>query len=436
MLILKEGDYLKYLLDPMLIASFIFIFIYVLIVFEKIERTIAALLGAVIMIGLGFIAQEEAIKAIDFNTLGLLIGMMAIVEITKHTGLFEYLAFKAAKLAKGDPMRIMIALSIITALASALLDNVTTVLLIVPVTFSVTNALRVKVFPFLMAEILAANIGGTATLIGDPPNIMIGAKVGLTFNDFLVNTGPIVIVIQIVTSALFYFMYRRKIHVQEEDRLKVIKFNEQEAIKDSHLLKKCLAVLGLVILGFLTHNVHHIEPSTLAIGGAVILMLWGNLKPEKILHHLEWGVIFFFVGLFILVGTLEHLGVIELIAKEALALTKGDLLLTGMLILWLSAIASAFIDNIPFVATMIPLITSMGELGNIDIGPLWWALSLGACLGGNGTIIGASANVVVAGMAEERGHHITFSKYFKVAFPLMLVSIVIATIYMYFRYLS
>lgn len=424
------------LFDPMVVASLLFILVYAFIVSEKIERTIAALLGAVIMIGLGFIGQKEAISAIDFNTLGLLIGMMAIVEITKHTGLFEFLAFKAAKFAKGEPLRLMVALSMITAMASALLDNVTTVLLIVPVTFSVVKVLKVNPFPFLVAEILAANIGGTATLIGDPPNIMIGQKVGITFNEFLFNTGPIVVVIQIVTSIILYFMYRKAIAVSPEDRERVMAIDEREAIQDSSLLVKCLVILGLVIVGFVTHSLHHVEPSTLAIGGGALLMLWGKQKPERVLEHLEWGVIFFFVGLFVLVGTLEQLGVIELIAKKALEFTGGDLVFTALLILWLSAIASAFIDNIPFVATMIPLITSMGQLGGIDVGPLWWALSLGACLGGNGTIIGASANVVVSGMAQERGVPLTFNNYFKVAFPLMLVSIVISTVYMYFRYLT
>lgn len=426
---------MKYIFDPMILASIIFIGVYILIITEKVERTIAALIGAVIMISLGFIAQEEAIRSIDFNTLGLLIGMMAIVEVTKHTGLFEYLAFRAAKVAKGEPLWIMVALSIITALASAFLDNVTTVLLIVPVTFSITSALRIKAFPFLIAEIMSSNIGGTATLIGDPPNIMIGAKVGLQFTDFLYNTAPIIVLIQIVTTILFYLIYKKELIVKEEDKAKVIEFDISQTIKEPQLMKKCLIVLFVVILGFVTHKLHHIQPSTIAIGGAVILMLWGNQKPEKVFHHLEWGVIFFFVGLFVLVGTLEHLGIIKLIAKEALNLTKGNLLYTGMLILWLSAIASAFIDNIPFVATMIPLITSMGQIGGIEIGPLWWALSLGACLGGNGTLIGASANVVVAGMAEERGQGISFKKYFKIGFPLMLVSIVISTFYLYIFYL-
>ncbi len=420
----------------MVAASVIFILVYALIVSEKVNRTIAALFGAVLMILFGFILQEKAIEAIDFNTLGLLIGMMVIVEITKHTGLFEYLAVKAAKWAKGEPMKLMLALSLITAVASALLDNVTTVLLVVPVTFSITHTLRVKTFPFLMALIFSSNIGGTATLIGDPPNIMIGSAVGLSFMDFVWNNGALVIVVQIVTSLIFYLMYRKEIRVEEENRQKVMAMNELEFIKDSRLLWKCLAVLGLTILGFALHGMLHLEPATLAIGGGTLLMALARVKPEKILKEVEWPVIFFFIGLFVMVGTLEELGVIRLIAAEAVKLTEGNLLLTGMLILWLSAIASAFIDNIPFVATMIPLIQNMGQIGGVDVGPLWWALSLGACLGGNGTLVGASANVVVAGMAEERGQHISFVKFLKTAFPIMLVSIVISSIYLYLFYLT
>lgn len=420
----------------MITASVIFILIYALIVSEKIHRTIAALLGAVIMILFGFTSQGKAIEAIDFNTLGLLVGMMVMVEITKHTGLFEFLAVKAAKWGKGEPMKIMLALSVITATASAFLDNVTTVLLIVPVTFSITHALRVKAFPFLMAEIFASNIGGTATLIGDPPNIMIGSAAGLTFMDFVLNDAPVIIVVQIVTCLMFYLVYRKQLVVEPENQKKVMNMNEHEFIKDPGLMRKSIAVLGITIIGFILHGFLHLEPATLALAGATLLMAISGLNPEKVLRGVEWPVIFFFIGLFILVGTLDQLGVIKLIAAEAVELTKGDLLLTGMLILWLSAIASAFIDNIPFVATMIPLIKSMGQLGGMDIGPLWWALSLGACLGGNGTLIGASANVVVAGLAEEQGHHISFKKYFKLGFPIMLVSIIISTFYLYIFYLT
>lgn len=421
--------------NTMIIVSIIFVAIYALIISEKVHRTIAALVGAVIMILAAFITQEDAVKAIDWNTIGLLVGMMTIVEITKRTGVFEYLAIKGAKAANGWPMPIMVIMAVITAVTSALLDNVTTVLLIVPVTFSITRTLKVNPFPFLMAEIFASNIGGTATLIGDPPNIMIGSAAKLSFMDFVVNLTPVVLPVLAVTCLIFYWLYRRDVVVATEDRLKIMEFDELNEIKDHVLLKKSLAVLALTVLGFILHGALNIEPATIALAGAAVLMLVSGLKPDDVLSQLEWPVIFFFVGLFILVGTLEHVGVIKLIAVESLKLTGGDLILTTLLILWLSAILSAFVDNIPFVATMIPLIIDMGQLSGMDIMPLWWALSLGACLGGNGTIIGASANVVVAGMSEQRGHPITFIQYIKVGFGIMLVSIVISTIFMYFRYL-
>jgi len=420
----------------MVTASVIFVVVYALIVTEKVQRTIAALLGAVIMIIFGFIIQEKAIDAIDFNTLGLLIGMMVMVGITKDTGLFEYLAVKSAKWSKAEPMRIMASLAVITAVSSAVLDNVTTVLLMVPVTFSITRALRVKAFPFLMALIFASNIGGAATLIGDPPNIMIGSFTSLSFLDFVINLGPVIIVVQTLTSFLFYLMYRKQLQVDPENQKKIMEMDEREFIKDSHLLSKCLFVLGLTVAGFVLHGFLHLQPATLAIGGAALLMALTGAKPEKILREVEWPVIFFFIGLFILVGTLEEIGVIKLIAVEAVKLTQGNLILTGMTILWLSAIGSAFVDNIPFVATMIPLINSIGEIGGMDVGPLWWALALGACLGGNGTIVGASANVVVAGLAEEKGHHISFKNYLKIGFPMMLVSIIVSSVYLYMFYLT
>lgn len=419
----------------MIIASIIFVLVYALIVSEKIHRTIAALAGAAIMLLASLITQEEAIEAIDWNTIGLLIGMMIIVEITRRTGVFEFLAIKGAKIAKGWPMPIMVIMVVITAVTSALLDNVTTVLLIVPVTFAITRTLHVHPFPFLMAEIFASNIGGTATLIGDPPNIMIGSAAKLSFTDFVVNLTPVIIPVLAVTGLIFYWLYRRDVEVAEADRQKIMAFDEKKELRDMVLLRKCLFVLTLTILGFIIHGAVHMEPATIALSGAAALLLLSGLKADDVLGQLEWPVIFFFIGLFVLVGTLERVGIIYLIAVESLQLTGSNLMLTTLLILWLSAILSAFIDNIPFVATMIPLIIDMGQISGMDVMPLWWALSLGACLGGNGTVIGASANVVVAGMSEQRGYSITFKDYFKVGFGIMLVSIVISMFYMYFRYL-
>lgn len=422
--------------SQVLIATAVFLISYAIIISEKIHRTVVALFGAMILIIAGILHQEEAVHHIDFNTIGLLVGMMIIVGITRRSGVFEYLAVKAAKQSKGEPVAIMIALSVITALLSALLDNVTTVLLIVPVTFSIARSLEISPMPILISEILASNIGGTSTLIGDPPNIMIGSAVGLGFMDFIKNLAPVVIIIMIVTIYLLKFIYRKSFTVREELKKNIMAMDENKEIKDSKLLKQSLVVLVLTITGFLLHQTFHLESATIALAGAALLLLVTREDPEHALEAVEWPVIFFFAGLFILVGGLVEVGVIEWIASKALQITGGEMLTTSMLILWLSAMASAFVDNIPFVATMIPLIQDMGRLGGMtNLDPLWWSLALGACLGGNGTIIGASANVVVIGMAEKQGIRFTFLGFMKVAFPLMIVSILISTLYLYFFYL-
>lgn len=423
--------------SQVIFASAVFLISYAIIISEKIHRTAIALAGGMIVILGGVINQEQAIEAIDFNTIGLLVGMMIIVGIARNSGLFEYLAVWSAKRSKGDPIKIMISLTLITALLSALLDNVTTVLLIVPITFSIAKALEINPMPLLFSEIMASNIGGTATLIGDPPNIMIGSATGLGFMDFVINVGPVIVVIMPVTILLLKIIYRKQLVTREELKANIMKMDPSSEIKNIILLKKSLLVISLVILGFFMHQSLHLESATVALSGAALLLLLTREDPEHALSAVEWPVIFFFAGLFILVGALEHVGVIEWIALESLKLTGGELLPTGMLILWLSAIASSFVDNIPFVATMIPLIEDMGRLGGMtDLNPLWWSLSLGACLGGNGTIIGASANVVVVGMAEKQGFKWTFVGFMKVAFPLMIVSILISTVYLYFFYLT
>lgn len=415
----------------------IFLLTYAMIIAEKIHRTVVALAGAVIVILAGVISQHKAIEAIDFNTIGLLVGMMIIVGITRHTGVFEYMAVVAAKVSKGEPVAIMISLSTITAITSALLDNVTTVLLIVPVTFAIAKELKINVMPFLIAEVVASNIGGTSTLIGDPPNIMIGSATGLGFMDFVIALTPVIIVIHILTMIWLKFLYQKQLVTKDELKQKIMSMDAKAEIKDPALLKKCLFVIGVTVLGFVLHQYLHLESATVALSGAALLLLITRNEPEHALAAVEWPVIFFFVGLFIVVGALEEVGIIEAIAKKSLALTGGAILPTGLLILWLSAIASAFVDNIPFVATMIPLIQDMGRLGGItDLNPLWWSLSLGACLGGNGTLIGASANVVVAGMAEKRGVIITFISFTKVAFPMMLMSIVVCTGYLLLFFLK
>ncbi len=415
----------------------IFLVIYALIISEKIHRTIVAMIGGLLMVVFGIVDQETAIHHIDFNTLGLLIGMMIIVSTTAETGMFKYIAVLAAKKAKGEPIRILILLSLITAVCSAFLDNVTTVLLIVPVTFSITRQLRVHPAPFLLTQIIASNVGGTATLIGDPPNIMIGSAVPeLTFMAFIENLAPVAILVMAVYVPLFIWMFRKKIRTTDELKRGIMEMSEKELLTDPKLLRKCLIVLGLTLVGFFTHQTLHLESATVALAGAfLLLLLTGEHKLEHALTKVEWMTIFFFVGLFVLVSGLVETGVIAELAKRAVDLTGGDLVATSMLILWLSAIASAFIDNIPFVATMIPMIQEMGTMGVSNLEPLWWSLALGACLGGNGTLIGASANLIVAGMAGKEGYPIRFVQYLKVGLPLMLLSVVIASAYVYLRYL-
>ncbi|HBV97829.1 MAG: membrane protein [Peptococcaceae bacterium BICA1-7] len=415
----------------------LFLLTYIMIMTEKIHRTVVALAGAIIVILAGVLSQEKAIAYIDFNTIGLLIGMMVIVGITRHTGLFEYMAVKAARMSKGEPMALMISLATITAVTSALLDNVTTVLLIVPVTFAIAEKLQINVMPFLIAEVVASNIGGTSTLIGDPPNIMIGSATGLGFMDFVFALAPVIIVVHIATMIWLRILYKKDMVAREEFKKEIMAMDADRQIKDRPLLNKCLLVIGMTVLGFILHQHLHLESATVALGGAVLLLLLTRDDPEHALTAVEWPVIFFFAGLFMIVGALEHVGIIEAVAKKSLEITGGEIVSTGLLILWLSAILSAFIDNIPFVATMIPLIQDMGRLGAIsDLNPLWWSLSLGACLGGNGTLIGASANVVVAGMAEKRGVVITFIHFTKVAFPMMIMSVAICTVYLLLFFLK
>lgn len=416
----------------------IFLVIYGFIISEKIHRTIVAMIGGLLMVMLGIVDQETAIHHIDFNTLGLLIGMMIIVSITAETGLFRYIAVLAAKKAKGEPVRIMVSLVLITAMGSAFLDNVTTVLLMVPVTFSITRQLRVSPIPFLITQIIASNIGGTATLIGDPPNIMIGSAVKeLTFMAFILNLAPIAVIIMAVIIPIFIRVFRKQIQTAPELKQSIMELDEKDVLTDRRLLNTCLAVLGLTILGFFLHQLLHLESATVALAGAfLLLLLTGEHAMEEALTKVEWTTIFFFTGLFVLVSGLVETGVIAKLAARAIELTGGNLVASSMLVLWLSAIASAFLDNIPFVATMIPMIQEMGRMGVNNLEPLWWSLALGACLGGNGTLIGASANLIVAGMSGKEGYPIRFVQYLKFGFPIMLLSVIISSLYVYARYLT
>jgi Na+/H+ antiporter NhaD/arsenite permease-like protein len=432
--------------SPLMVATTLFVVTYLVIMSDRLNRAIVALLGAGLLILTGVLEQKEAVAAIDFNTIGLLLGMMLIVNITRRSGLFQYVAIWSAKKVDAKPWGIMLMMAIITAVFSAFLDNVTTVLLTVPVTLLITDELKVKPYPYLFAQIFASNIGGTATLIGDPPNIMIGSATGLTFNDFGLALTPVIVVVMVATMIPLYFIWGRHLTATDENRRHVMNFNERETITDPRLLKQSLTVIALVIIGFMLQRQIHIEPATIAVFGAAVLLLLDNLgkPPEEqsknvhgALSEAEWITLMFFLGLFILVYGIQKAGLIDMMAAEMLAATDGDFNTTALAILWASAVLSAFIDNIPFVATMIPLIKAMGPAfgGENALLPLWWALSLGACLGGNGTLIGASANLVVAGLSERAGVTFRFVEYMKIAFPLMLMSIVICHGYILIRYL-
>ena len=422
-----------------IVAIVIFVVAYALIISEKVHRTIVGLFGAMLMVLFGIIDQEVAVHHIDFNTLGLLMGMMIIVNITSETGLFNFLAIWAAQKVKAQPIALLVVLSTITMVCSALLDNVTTVLLTVPITFSITSQLKVDVMPYLISQILASNIGGTATLIGDPPNIMIGSAVGLDFMAFVENLTLISIIIFILVQFILIGLYHKGLHTQPELQDKIMRLPAGAQITDHALLRKCLAVIFLTITLFVLHGSLGLESATVALSGAGLLLLLTATRDEgaivKVLSKIEWPAIFFFGGLFILVGALVETGVIRMLAAEAIKATGGNVEATAILILWMSAFASAFIDNIPFVATLIPLIQDMGQMGLSNLDPMWWSLALGACLGGNGTLIGASANVVVASMSAQRGRPISFLGFMKVAFPVMVFTIIVSNIYVYIRYL-
>jgi len=433
-------------LDPAWYAGTLFVLAYLMIMTERINRSVVSLTAAGLLIFGGVLTQEAALQGIDFNTLGLLTGMMIIVAISRKSGVFQFLAIWSAKLVKASPWGILVMLVLVTAILSALLDNVTTVLLIAPVTLLITDELKVNAYPYLFAEIFAANVGGTATLIGDPPNIMIGSAVGLGFNDFIVNLGPIVAILLPATLLPIYLIWGRKLRSSEEDRQRVMNYREADAITDHRLLLQSLAVLALVMTGFVMAHQLGQEPASIAMFGAALLLLLHSYPRSpseqskeitKAFGEVEWITIFFFVGLFVLVYGVETTGLLKLLADNVLELTGGETGKTAMAVLWVSAVASAFVDNIPFVATMIPLIENMGEsLGGADaLGPIWWSLALGSCLGGNGSLVGASANLIIAGFAERSGQPIRFLPFMLIAFPLMIASIAISSIYIYLRYL-
>jgi Na+/H+ antiporter NhaD/arsenite permease-like protein len=390
-------------------------------------------MGAVLVLLTGILPFEESLEHIDFNTLGVLVGMMLFVAVARRSGLFGFLAIKSAKLARGDPWRIMVFLMIITAVLSGFLDNVTTVLLIGPMTLMICRELRISPVPFFMTQIIASNIGGTATLIGDPPNIMIGSAANLSFVDFLLVDAPVIVIIMVATVIGFRFVYKKRLSADAESIQAVMAMDEDEAIVSKSLFVKSIVMIGLVAVGFSLHGVLHIESAVIALSAAAILMLIGRQNIDEVIDGVEWPTIGFFVGLFIVVGGMVATGVIDLFALFLVDATGGNLLMAVLLILLASAVISAIVDNIPFVATMIPVILTMGASG-MDVEPLWWALSLGACLGGNGTLIGASANVVLSGISNREGYPITYLDFLKIGGPMMILSILISAIYLVLRF--
>lgn len=418
------------------IALGLFFGAYIIISTELVNKTVVALLGGAIFIMIHVLGQEEAFRAIDWNVIFLLVSMMVIVGITRTTGLFQYVAIKTAKAARGSPMRILILLSLITAVFSAFLDNVTTILILTPVTILIAVELGISPVPFIISEIIASNMGGTATLIGDPPNLMIGSAAKIDFLSFMTNLGPIVILNLAVFSVITYFLFRKQMTVSNERKARIMEFDESRSLENIPLLVKCLVVLALVITGFLFHGVLGVEASTIAMfGAALLLLLTGKREVDEYFRDIEWSTIFFFIGLFILVGGLVELGVIRKSAEFLMRSTSGDMRLTSVIIIWASGLFSAIVDNIPYVATMIPLVQDIAStVGREASMPIWWSLSLGACLGGNGTLVGASANVVAAGIATKSGYRITFLDFTKYGALFTFVSLVMSTIYIVVRY--
>ncbi|HCU58937.1 MAG TPA: hypothetical protein DIC64_03045 [Alphaproteobacteria bacterium] len=440
-------EHFAFLSDMRWIATMIVMVCYAVLFSEKVNRAVTTLMAAMFMVLSGVITQNEAFASIDFNTISLLIGMMVIVSITERSGLFQFVAVWGAQKVKANPVGLMIVLSLVTALFSAFLDNVTTVLLIVPVTIQITRKLQITPYPYLILEIFASNIGGTATLIGDPPNILIGSALNLSFMDFLVTLAPIVVLTVLVLVGVFVLIWKNALQTNERNRAAVMRMNAAANIVDKLLLCKSLSVLFLVIIGFILAEEIHIANGVIALCGASVLLMLYTMKDsayhrdektEEMFNLVDWTTIFFFMGLFMVVFGLEKTGVLEMLGQKFLSLTNGSLRRATFIILSVSAVVSSAIDNIPFVATMIPMLKSMEESlgGREAMMPVWWALSLGACFGGNGSLIGASANVIVAGLAVREGHPIKFLGFLLWSIPVMMISTLMAGVYLYIKYFA
>jgi len=426
-------------LDEVTLAALIFALTYAVIVSERIHKTAAALLGGVAMILFRIIDQEEAFQAIDFNVIFLLVGMMVIADITGQTGAFQWLAIRSVKLSRGNAVTVLILLAVLTAFASALLDNVTTVVLMAPLTLFIATTMELKPTPFLITLILASNIGGTATLIGDPPNILIGSAAGLDFVDFLVHLGPVVLLILILFLVGILLLFRNDLKTRQEIRRRVLELNEAEVLTDRALLRLCLLVLAGVIIGFTVASTADYEPATVALLGATVLLIVAGQQPHEALREVEWQTIFFFVGLFMVVAGVERVGLLEDIGSELGNASGRDLTVATMLVLWPGALLSGIVDNIPYTAATIPVVEELGREVDAPTGsanPLWWALALGAGLGGNLTPVAASANVYVINVADRAGHKIGFFTFFWYGALVTFASISIASVYLWLRYLA
>ncbi len=419
-----------------IMALAIFVLSFFFITTEKLPVAITAIVGAFLLLVLRILSQEEAVSYVDFDTMGLLCGMMITIAVMRKSGIFELIAVKGVKLTGGDPWRILMVLSIVTGILSALLDNVTTVLIIAPLTFAIANTIKINPTPILIGEILFSNIGGTGTLIGDPPNIMIGGATHLGFMDFIYVNMPVVLVVSVVTILFLRLVYYKKLKSVVVDTSKIMAFDEAKTIRDKPLFVKSLFVFSLIILAFVTHHFHKLSLATIALGGGFILLLVNKKDPEEILKEVEWPTLFFFLGLFVLVGGLEKTGIIDIIAAKMLGLTEGNMAQTTQLILWVSSLSTTFINSIPFTATMISVIESFGHQLQTNIDPFWWALSLGACFGGNATLIGAAANIVVAGFTQKTPYPLRFKEYMKVGIPVMFISTICASAYLYIRFFA
>lgn len=416
-------------------AVIIFAVTYIGIIFDKIPRTICALVGGGMMIYFHHVTQDMAIKEfIDFNTLGLLAGMMVLISIVKQSGFFEAMALWAVKKSRGKAKTLLILLSAITGIGAALIDSVTAALLIAPMTISICRMIKINPMPVLISEVLMSNIGGTALMIGNPPNVMIGSAAKLEFMQFLVNLAPVVIVTMALTIMVILLVYRGTLHSRELTEKELAAIHIRSAIRDMGGMRRSLAVLALTVLGFVIHGSFGLQSATIAMSGAIAAIIVCGVDPEEALKEIDMNTLLFFIGLFVLVGGLETTGVINAMAQQGITLVNGDLKTMTFVILALSGIASAFVDNIPFTATMIPLIQDMQNLMGIQADYLWWSLSLGACFGGNGTLIGASPNVIIMAEAARSGYHISFTRFMKACFPIMLLTLLISGIYLYLRY--